>query len=407
MRKIGFCLASIGLVFFMWGTPARGRGKMNDNKLLQKLADENNLFALQIFGKIAETQKDRNVFFSPFSISTAMAMAYAGAKGNTANEMAQVLHFNLPQEKLHSALFSLVTQIKKEASKKSYELNIANALWGQTGFHFQEMFLKLIKKYYEGRFFEVNFRVNPESARKKINSWVEEQTRDKIRDLLRPGDVTTLTRLILTNAIYFKGNWASKFKEENTKPATFYGYESKTKVPMMKQTGEFRYMEKAEKLQVLELPYEGGNLSMIILLPSRKYGINALRKELSLKNLNLWLSEMYKRKVIVYLPKFELKTRYSLADILSEMGMPTAFSKEADFSGITGRKDIFISKVVHQAYMKVNEEGTEAAAATGVIMKVTALPTPPPVFRVDHPFVFLIMHKSSGSILFMGSVFNL
>ena len=403
MKKNSLFMVLLFTAFFLWTGPASGGNINMNDELMKELAKNNNSFALKLFRNLTgDKSPEHNIFFSPLSITSAMAITYTGARGKTREEMKKVLCFTLSQKELPPAFWSLTEALKRNASKKSYELNMANALWGQKGFHFQPEFLGLIKKYFDGGFFQVDFKRNPEGARESINAWVEKKTRNRIKELLKPGNVTTLTRLIITNAIYFKGNWASMFKKENTEKAPFFTPAGEKKVPMMKQTGKFRYAEERGKLQILELPYEGNDLSMVILLPSRRTGLKNLERNLTAENLNSWLSRMYKRKVVVYLPKFKINSRFLLSQAMIKMGMPTAFSERADFSGITGERNIFISEAIHQAYVNVNEEGTEAAAATAVTMLATAIPTPPPVFRADHPFIFLIIHKSTGTILFMG-----
>jgi serpin B len=253
----------------------------------------------------------------------------------------------------------------------------------------------------------VNFVKAAEQARQTINQWVERQTNGKIKDLISRGLLDSMTRLVLTNAIYFKGNWASQFKEDRTREGPFDLLDgSKVQVPMMNQTEQFGYAE-TDTLQVLELPYVGEELSMVILLPKRTDGIGELERELAGESLSKWLGAVRRQEVIVSMPKFKLTSKFSLGQVLRSMGMTAAFSEQADFSGMTGGRDLFISAVVHQAYVDVNEEGTEAAAATGVTMRVTSVgPVRTPVFRADHPFIFLIRDTTSDSILFLGRVMN-
>jgi len=236
---------------------------------------------------------------------------------------------------------------------------------------------------------------------------VEKKTRNKIKNLIPKGVLNRLTRLVLTNAIYFKGNWESQFKKDRTKdgPFTLAGGE-KVNVTMMNQTADFNYME-TEDFQGLELPYVDNELSMIILLPKRVDGLAEFEKTLTLKNLSQWLAKLRKRKVIVSVPKFKMTSQFRLAEVLKSMGMTDAFVPDvADFSGMNGKRDLFISAVIHKAYVDVNEEGTEAAAATAVVVGITSMPARPPVFRADHPFLFLIRDNHSGSILFIGRVTN-
>ena len=389
----------------------------------------NNHFALQLYAKLRA--REGNLFFSPYSISTALAMTYAGARGQTKMQMARVLQFPMEpykaldtdnqgrpfyrietrlmsHERIAAAFGSLQRSLTTESKKGGYELTVANALWGQKGYGFLKEFLELIKINFGGGLNEVDFTGDVESARKTINNWVEKETRDKIKNLIPKGVLNQLTRLVLTNAIYFKGNWASQFKDDRTMdaPFTLTGGE-KVNVPMMNQTAEFNYME-TEDFQGLELPYVDNELSMIILLPKRVGGLAEFEKTLILRNFWQWLAKLRKRKVIVSVPKFRMTSQFGLADVLKSMGMTDAFVPNvADFSGMNGKKDLFIWAVIHKAYVDVNEEGTEAAAATGVVVGLTSVgPTKIPVFRADHPFLFLIRDNRSGSILFIGRVTN-
>jgi len=384
----------------------------------------NNKFALELYAKLRA--REGNLFFSPYSISTALAMTYAGARGQTESQMAEVLHFPtvtklvaepkgglmaLPgweRKQFHSAFGRIIKDLNNRGEKGGYELTVANALWGQKGYGFLKTFLKLTEKNYGAGLKEVDFIAATEAARKTINAWVEKKTRNKIKNLIPKGVLNRLTRLVLTNAIYFKGNWASQFKEDRTKDAPFtLAGGQKVDVPMMNQTAEFNYME-TEDFQGLELPYVDNELSMIILLPKRGDGLAEFEKTLTLKNLSQWPARLRKRKVIVSVPKFKMTSQFRLAEVLKSMGMTDAFVPDvADFSGMNGKKDLFISAVIHKAYVDVNEEGTEAAAATAVVVGVTSvMPGKIPVFRADHPFLFLIRDNDSGSILFIGRVMN-
>jgi serpin B len=307
----------------------------------------------------------------------------------------------------HRAFGVIIEDLNARGAKGGYELNVVNALWGQQGYGFLSGFLELIKNSYGGELNEVDFVKACEAARQTINSWVEKQTKGKIKDLIQEKVLNSMTRLVLTNAIYFKGNWARQFEKDKTKEAPFTLIDGKeVNVPMMNQTAEFNYME-AENFQGLELPYVDDELSMIILLPRKADGLSSLEKKLSMESFSGWLSELGKRKVIVSVPKFKMTSQFGLADVLRSMGMSDAFSEKADFSGINGRKDLLISAVVHKAYVDVYEEGTEAAAATGVVVGLTAVgPGQTPVFRADHPFLFLIRDNKTGGILFIGRVMN-
>ena len=365
----------------------------------------NNKFALELYGKLENQQG--NLFLSPYSISTALAMTSAGARGQTEKQMAEALCFApMKSEQFHKTFGEIIRQLNSAGEKGGYELVVANALWGQKDYKFLPEFLTLVRENYGGDLQQVDFAAQTEAARKTINAWVESKTKDKIKELIKPGTLDSMTRLVLTNAIYFKGKWASPFKPERTEDSPFVLPDGqKVNVLMMNQTGKFGYME-TNDIQVLEMPYVNTDLSMVILLPKKLDGIKELEKELVSDNLAGWLAKIHKREVQVFFPRFKMTSEFSLAKTLSSMGMPDAFSGKADFSGMTGNKDLFISAVVHKAYVDVNEEGTEAAAATGVAMKLTSVGKPPAVFRADHPFIFLIRDNKTGSILFMGRTAN-
>ena len=262
----------------------------------------------------------------------------------------------------------------------------------------------MVKKHYDGGFNTVDFAGATEASRLTINSWVEQKTANKIKDLLAQGSLTELTRLVLTNAIYFKGDWAVKFKPDLTKPMPFHVSVEKTvNVPMMRQNGDFLFAEN-DDVKVLELPYVGKELSMVLLLP--KTNMNDLNAKLDAARLAEWTGQVREREVDIYLPKFKFETQYELKELLSDMGMVDAFAlPPADFSGMSGQKDLYITKVIHKAIIEVNEEGSEAAAATAVVMGVKAV-LHKPVFKADQPFLFLIRHNDTGAILFMGRVNN-
>jgi len=380
----------------------------------------NNQFALQLYQKLRGGEG--NLFFSPYSISTALAMTYAGARGETAEQMAETLRFPtsadvldkmgisgaaLTQQEFAEVFGAIIKDLNARGGTEKYELRVANALWGQQDYRFLPSFTGLVEAEYGGKLQALDFVTAAEPARQTINAWVEKQTNGKIKDLISRGVLNAMTRLVLTNAIYFKGNWARQFEPDRTQEAPFTLTDGKkVQVPMMNQKASFGYAE-TEHLQVLELPYVGEELSMVILLPKETNGIATLEEQLRAEDLALWVKRVRKREVIVSVPKFEMTSKFSLERVLASMGMPLAFSRGADFSGMTGRRDLFISAVIHQAYVDVNEEGTEAAAATAVTMRLTSIgPDRTPVFRADHPFIFMIRDVKSGSILFLGRVLN-
>lgn len=376
----------------------------NENKDLQTAVKGNSIFGFDLYQQLKENEG--NLFFSPYSISTALAMTYAGARGQTEKEMAEVLHFSLEQEPLHSSFSKLQLELNTIQDKGHVKLSIANSLWAQEGYHFLDIFFDLNKKHYGAGLNFVDFARQTETARKTINVWVEEETQEKIKELIKKGMLTPLTRLVLCNAIYFKGDWLSQFNKERTADADFYISLKKTiKVPMMSQKSEFKFKDFGS-FSAIELPYEGNDLSMIIFLPKEVDGLVDLEQSLTDDSVKNWLddiSKSYKQEIFVSLPKFKTTCEFQLAKVLAEMGMPSAFSlPPANFSGMTGRKDLFISKVIHKAFVDVNEEGTEAAAATAVIMEKGISKTL--TFWADHPFVFLIRENKTGSILFIGRI---
>jgi len=366
--------------------------------------EANNQFALEFYQQIKDGEE--NIFFSPYSISTALAMTYEGARGQTAQEMQSVFHFPEEDSIRRPAMAKIYNQINQEV--KEYELYTANALWAQEDYSFLDEYINLIDQYYGGRVTNLDFIKETEKSRKTINDWVAQQTKDKILDLIPAGVLNELTRLVLTNAIYFKEQWLIQFDEENTTEEDFRVSPEKTiKVPMMSLTDgeiEFNYLE-TEKLQILEMPYDGEELSMLVLLPQED-SLVTLEESLNLDNLAQWREMLSQQPVNVFMPKFTFETKYFLNQDLQEMGMPTAFSMQADFSGMDGTKDLFISKVIHQAFIEVNEEGTEAAAATAVVIELKSVGPSVAVFRADHPFIFLIQDNQSGNILFLGRVVN-
>ncbi|MGB9787481.1 MAG: serpin family protein [Dictyoglomus turgidum] len=373
----------------------------NVDKNLLTIAKGNNLFGLNLYQKLT-IKEGGNIFISPYSISSALAMTYAGASGNTKKQMSEVLYFNLPDDELHFA-FSKLNSILN-TPKSDFQLAIANSLWGQINYPFQEDFLDLVKKYYSAGFNLVDFvdEINREKARNEINKWVEDRTNQKIRELIHKEDLNPMTRLVLVNAIYFKGKWKYTFNKEETREMPFFLNENKTlKVSMMHQINEFNYYED-KNLQAIELPYSGNELSMVVILPKER-NLSKIEKNLTYDMLNSISRSMEKEKVDLYIPRFKIEKRYILNEALMKLGMTDAFiDMLADFSGMTEDKDLYISKVIHQSFIEVNEEGTEAAAATAVIMSGKSIGLGPKVFKADHPFLFFIIHKPTNTILFMG-----
>ncbi|XP_069709659.1 heterochromatin-associated protein MENT-like [Phaenicophaeus curvirostris] len=393
-------------------------------------------FTVDLFNKLNETNKGKNIFFSPWSISSALALTYLGAKGNTAMEMAEVLHFiqeagdegsslarpsrgrpkrrkmdpELKQaEDIHSGFKELLTAINKPRS--TYSLRTANRIYVEKNFPLVPRYIQLSKNYYKAEPQKVNFSTAPEQSRKEINSWVEKQTEGKIKNLLSSRDVTSATRLILVNAIYFKAEWEVKFQAGKTDLQPFRLSKNKTKpvkMMYMRHTFPVLVME-TMSFKMIELPYVKHELSMFILLPDdikdSTTGLEQLERELTYEKLSEWSDskKMTKTVVDLYLPKFTMEERYDLGDNLISMGMRSAFSSSADFSGMAGKGDVMISKVFHKSFVAVDEKGTEAAAATAVIIELSSAPVSHVLkFKVDHPFYFFIRHNKSKSILFFG-----
>jgi serpin B len=374
------------------------------------LVQGNSAFALDLYARLG--QADGNRFISPFSISTALAMTYAGSQDETALQMAKALRFKLPPSQLHSAFHKLITDLHARNAAQvapdrpaDVELFTANAIWTQSGERILADFQKRIEINYQGGLYPVDFHHAPEESLRSINAWVEEQTRGKIKDLLKSTQIDAKTLLIITNAIYFKALWASPFVKEKTSQEDFFtSPRDVVRVDMMKQSGRFRYADEGS-LQVLELPYKGNTLAMVIVLPKAKDGLGSFESSLTASKIDTCLAKLSSHRMEVSLPKFKLIAECELKDALSELGMPVAFQPgAADYSGITGTRDLAISAVVHKAFLEVEERGTEAAAATGVVIArmAAAIAQPPVVFRADHPFFFLIRDTSTGTILFLG-----
>jgi len=367
----------------------------------------NNEFALALYARVA-AGKTGNVFFSPYSVSSALAMAYAGARGQTARQMAEALRFAPEDQSLPEEFAELNRSLDGRRGK--IKLVVANALWGQEGFSFRRDFLELTRRYYGAGLRTLNFRKDAAKASAAINAWVDKATAGRIKNLIAPGALDASTRLVLTNAVYFKAAWAFPFQERLTKKGTFHtAAGGRVQSPFMSETGRFAYAE-TPTLQALALPYSGG-LSMIVILPRTQDGLAALEKNLSAENVLGLIGVLARRRVEVLLPKFKFSSGFGLIPVLKTMGMADAFAPPAsgagaDFSGMDDRRDLWISGVIHKAYIDVNEQGTEAAAATAVTMRATAVfsPGPPAVFRADHPFIFLIRDDASGAILFLGKI---
>lgn len=381
---------------------------MNSTEM-NPLVEANTAFALQLYGKLRSAEG--NLALSPYSISSALAMTYAGAQGDTARQIEQTLHFDQSKTGVHEMFGRLGAALN--AAKGSNALCIANSLWPQAKYPFREDFLNLLKKDYRATITPLNYEQEAERARVTINHWVDDQTRHTIAEVIGPGVLNELTRMVLVNAIYFKGTWIHPFPKTRTQTDKFYAQPDTTlTVPFMHKFGEFDYGEN-EQLQMLSLPYPGQQLEMVLLLPRTRDGIGPLESSLTSANLTAWTSGMRNELVKVVLPKFKMSREFMLAPALEALGLKDAFDpKRADFSGMDGRAHwLCLSAVLHKAFVEVNETGTEAVAAT-LSMSLEACMVARPVtrkwflFRADHPFLFLIRERATGSLLFMGRVVN-
>lgn len=383
-----------------------GLGKGQES---EKIEDGNNQFAFELYHHL--DTENKNIFFSPYSISTALAMTYSGANGTTATEMGEVMGFLSDRTKNDAAFKNLIEKINSR-NNDDLKIKTANRLFGEQTFKFNESFLKRINENYGAQLEKLNFK-DKEASRKKINTWVEDQTNQKIKELIKKDVLPDSTKLVLVNAIYFYGDWAKQFDSSFTQIKKFYlSAEKSIDHKMMYQKSYFSYMEN-ENFQAIRMPYKNNQIYMEVYLPLKKDGIADLEKKLKFNKYKEWVNSFGTQEVMVTFPKYKMTCDFSLGDQLQELGMKTAFSDEADFFEMVQKKDdgLKISKVIHKAFIDVSEKGTEAAAATAVIM-VRIESTSyheremPKIFNADHPFVFLIKDSETGSILFMGKVMN-
>lgn len=375
---------------------------------LGELGKGNQEFALDLYQVLSK--QEGNIFFSPYSISLALAMTYAGAMGETEREMAETLHFTLSQERLHEALNALDILLESRAEGEGdedtgFQLNIANAIWGQEGYEFLSEFLDVLAENYGAGLRLLDYVGDPEGSRQTINDWVSEQTEGKIKDLIPPGVIDAMTRLVLTNAIYFKANWAHQFEESDTMDGEFTLLDgSVVRVPMMSQVETFGYLQ-GSGFQAIELPYTGFEMSMIVILPEEGE-FEAIESGLGVSFLDQIDSGLNHTSLTLSMPKFEYESEFGLSRTLKEMGMPTAFGEGADFSGMDGTRNLYISDVIHKAFVAVDEEGTEAAAATAVVIAEMSIQVPEVEMKIDSPFIYAIRDNETGTILFLGRVVN-
>ncbi|KAL1785010.1 serpin B6 isoform X1 [Sigmodon hispidus] len=373
---------------------------------MNPLQEANGTFALNLL-KILGENSSENVFFSPTSISSALAMVCMGARGSTASQMMQALSLDKCSGNgdgdVHRAFQSLLSEVNKTGTQ--YLLKTANRLFGDRTCDILASFKDLCRKFYEAEMEELDFRGDTEQSRQRINTWVAERTEDKIKELLSPGTVNPDTMMVLVNAIYFKGNWEKQFNKEDTREMPFKVTKDVEKpVQMMFKKSTFKMTYIGEIFtKILLLPYVGLELNMIIMLPDENVDLNMVEKEITYEKFIEWTrpDKMDEEEVEVFFPRFKLEENYDLKDVLCKLGMTDAFEHSADFSGISSKAGLFLSKVVHKAFVEVNEEGTEAEAATAAIMMLRCIRVTPR-FCADHPFLFFIQHAKTNEILFCG-----
>jgi serpin B len=378
---------------------------------LQQLASNNRQFAFEFYQKLAAGYKNQNLFFSPYSISTALAMAYAGARGQTETQMATTLHFNLPQESLHAAFNSESLQLDSRGQGasgkdgKGFRLNVANSIWGQSGYPFVDSFLDCLAVNYGAGLNTVDFANNPETCRLTINSWVEEKTEGRIKDLLQPGSVDAQTRMVLVNAVYFNAAWLKQFKTGATSLGAFNLLSGSSKqVNMMHQTDSFNYFD-ADGYTAIELSYDGNQLSMVMVVPDQGQ-FSTVEASLAADVLDTIVAGLQSQQVELSMPRWRFTTDIiSLSGMFRQMGMKLPFdSSSADFSGIATVEKLSISDIVHKAFIEVDESGTEAAAATAISLSGSAMPPPPILLNIDRPFIYFIRDIATNTIIFAGRV---
>ncbi len=377
-----------------------------DETDLATLVDGNNAFAFDLYQILRQTSG--NVFYSPCSISLALAMTYAGARGETEQQMADTLHFILPQDRLHPAFNSLDIELSQRGEGaegkdgEGFRLNIVNAIWGQKDYQFLATFLDILAENYGAGLRILDFIKEPEESRITINQWVSDQTEGRIEELIQEGLIDTFTRLVLTNAVYFNAAWEYPFEEDRTCDGAFYLLSGdEVTVPMMKRTESFGYTE-GDGYKAVELPYDGGELSMVVLLPEAGK-LEMFESSLDAQQMETIMEALEPNQIALTLPQFEFESEYSLKEVLTVMGMPAAFSARADFSGMAHNRELYIDDVVHRTFLSVDEAGTEAAAATAVIVAVIGMPI---TVTIDRPFILFIRDIETGAILFVGRVLN-
>jgi len=390
--------------------PAKNRNSTNMNTPVGDVVDANTRFGFDLFSRLADGKEasGENVFFSPLSISTAFALSYEGARGSTAGQIQSVLHFPVDNNTRRSEYSALIAGLNSASS--GYTISLANALWAEKTYPFLPEYTRVADEYYSAKVANLDFIRQPDASRATINRWVEEHTNNKIKNLLPAGSISGNTRLVITNAIYFKGKWETPFSKDATYDETFQVSPQKSvQVPMMHADTSYNYTETGD-VQMLELPYyhkSGKQLSMLVVLPKETSSLAKAEQSLSGNGLRDLEQSLSSQEVRVTFPKFRMETEYLLNGDLQSMGMMDAFDDNADFSGMDGTRNLVITKVIHKAFIEVNEEGTEAAAATAIVNELRAImPSEIPVFKADHPFMFFIIDRDTGDVLFMGRVSN-
>lgn len=367
--------------------------------------------SVKLYHHLRSMEKEENIFYSPFSIATALGMIELGAAGTTLQQIQHVMGSNNMQRDAEFVFLRELSQAMR-ADRQQYVMKVANSLFVQAGFQLSDHYLRMLKRYFGGGVEKVDFS-RPSSVADQINAWIQNQTDDKIQGLLKPKDFSVLTHVVLVNAIYFKGNWKSQFRPEHTRTFPFTkDDESEIQIPMMYQQGDFFYGEFSDGsneaggvYQVLEIPYVGDKISMMIVLPRQEVQLAALEPLIKTQLIDEWASTVKKQKVEVYMPRFKVMQNIDLAAALAGLGISELFSLDADLSAMTGKKDLHISKAFHTSFIEVNEEGSEAAAASEMIA-VSRMLTLNPQVIADHPFFFLIRNQRTGTILFMGRVMH-
>ena len=394
------------MLMFTLIVPALGLAT-DSSVVVDKLVRNNTVFAVELYKKLCS--ETGNISISPYSISASLAMTCAGARGDTQKQMTETLRFSVEPKSIQPAFDSLRSILDNLNVKGGVNLNVANSLWAQEGYDILPEYKDLLKTYCGAATISLDYKTQPGEAIKTINGWVEERTRGRIKDIIAPDAITPDTKMVLTNAICFKGDWEQKFQDDFTEDSKFFiSSEDSIGVRMMKHTGVYNYAD-IESLQILEMPYAGNELSMIALLPREAEGLKKLENDLSLENLKTWKARMDSAKVLANFPKFEMVSSFDLTNALISMGMIDAFnSRNANFNGIAPRHDdpLYLSSVIHKAFIEVDEEGTQASAATSTMAAdgISFNDTQILVFRADHPFIFLIQENQTGSIIFMGRV---